>query len=917
MYLQSVSKNVIIFLFLLACGIQGYTQSADEKAIKLVLRIKPGFQKEGSLAQIQSILQPASKAVEIKPFFGNSSLADNKANDRYDLSTIYLIWLKTETSQEKILKKINSLQFVKYAEPLYPIEVFDVPNDPQTNLQYYLPLIQAFDAHDISMGDTNIVIGIVDTGTDLFHEDLEGNYKYNYNDPINGKDDDSDGFTDNYRGWDFGDNDNNPQSEYNNHGTMVSGMASAVTDNGIGIASIGYLTKLLPIKVMDSEGSMESAYQGVVYAADHHCQIINCSWGGTVKSQLGADVIDYAINYRKCMVIAACGNSKIEEDYYPASYPGVVSVAATDNADLKWTGSTYSSQVDICAPGVNVRFTNQNNTYSNGWGTSFAAPLVSGAAALLKAYRPELDAIQIAEQLRVSSDIVDTLTDNQYFIHKMGYGRLNAHNALTKKYLPAVRVTDISYHTNQSEALMNGDELHVIFSVTNYLSQVSNCIIKLSTNSEYLDAVEDIVSTGFLNTYGEAGFDETPLTFTMDPSIPNNWEVEFTFEFQAQVNDGSPEGITYRDYQVFTTIVNKNYIDIEPNKITTTVTSNGSIGFSEQWNKTGKGFIYNQQENLLNAGGIILATDKDQMASALFGTLEFETLQVVDTFSVSTNVFKAQTEYQPIDLENLPIHINQQTLAYKSGLWESSIFQEYQLKNIGSYPLSPLYMAIFADWDLDDIENNRTGYEPGLHLFYTYPHADQLMYTGICLVNQNTSLPYGFDLVTGGNGGMDITTNFSDEQKWFAMLNSRAEAGNDGDSINVASQFTTGPFTLAPDDSITIVWAMIVAKSLYELKTIAQSVRNGYATSASKPLTELKIKIFPNPAIEKVTIEGLEPGKCNSVSLLNLQGEKMLEFETYQQEVEIGLKHFLPGFYLVRIVTNGQLSTEQKIVIIE
>ncbi|GAI36367.1 unnamed protein product, partial [marine sediment metagenome] len=144
--------------------------------------------------------------------------------------------------------------------PHYLPELLYTPDDPLNIYQYYLDTIKAYDAWEICKGDSNIVIGITDTGVDIDHEDLQGNIYYNYNDPINGIDDDNDGFIDNFRGWDLGENDNNPQWEINDHGVVVTGIAGARTDNGIGISGVGFKSRFLP----EPSFSAYTTFSGIV-----------------------------------------------------------------------------------------------------------------------------------------------------------------------------------------------------------------------------------------------------------------------------------------------------------------------------------------------------------------------------------------------------------------------------------------------------------------------------------------------------------------------------------------------------------------------------------------------------------------------------------------------------------------------------
>jgi len=181
-----------------------------------------------------------------------------------DLSLIYELTYVNDLSIGQVIKRLNKLKITEYVEPYYLPKLCYTPNDTSLPSQYYIGLINAENAWGITKGDTNIVIGITDTGWDPTHPDLIGNVKKNYADPINGFDDDLDGYTDNFLGWDLGMNDNDALWESTGHGVNVTGIAAATTDNVTGIAGVGFKTRFLPIKISNSVGQLKQAYQGVV-----------------------------------------------------------------------------------------------------------------------------------------------------------------------------------------------------------------------------------------------------------------------------------------------------------------------------------------------------------------------------------------------------------------------------------------------------------------------------------------------------------------------------------------------------------------------------------------------------------------------------------------------------------------------------
>ncbi len=261
-------------------------------------------------------------ATTLQKIFPKKTKEDNP--NFIDLSLIYQLTFNPQlVDVETAIQRIAGSKIMEYVEPYYLPELTFTPNDTLLSQQYYLGLINAFNAWNINQGDTSITIGITDTGWEPAHPDLISKIKINYSDPINGVDDDNDGYIDNYYGWDLGMNDNNALFESTSHGVAVTGIAAAATNNTTGIAGVGFNTTFLPIKISNAAGFLTHAYQGVVYAADHGCFIINCSWGSYENSRFQEDIIKYAQINHGCLVVAAAGNDNLETPFYPASYEGV------------------------------------------------------------------------------------------------------------------------------------------------------------------------------------------------------------------------------------------------------------------------------------------------------------------------------------------------------------------------------------------------------------------------------------------------------------------------------------------------------------------------------------------------------------------------------------------------------------------
>ena len=298
------------------------------------------------------------------------------------------------------------------------------PSDVYTLKQWHLRKIEAPSAWELSQGDSSFVVGIIDSGVDYRHEDLKDNLAYNHDDPLNGIDDDGDGYTDNYYGWDFGSEDWNPMiDDASAHGSVITGIAAASTNNELGTASPAFHCRYLPVKISDTDGNIRRSNEAILYAAEQGAKVINCSFGGTDYRQSEADVIEYVTNVMDVLVIASAGNGSADERFYPAALDYVIGVGATDLFDQKTSISNYGPSVDLMAPGAAIYGPHKDNQYKLSNGTSISTAVVSGSAILLRSHYPNETAYQIRRRLLDSAEPIDAM--NPDYIGLLGAGRLN------------------------------------------------------------------------------------------------------------------------------------------------------------------------------------------------------------------------------------------------------------------------------------------------------------------------------------------------------------------------------------------------------------------------------------------------------------------------------------------------------------
>ncbi|MEO0332202.1 MAG: S8 family serine peptidase, partial [Bacteroidota bacterium] len=475
----------------------------------IVLKVRSGrnigarLSSKSVVRQIQEIAQTTRMTPVLRPVSKVSVLARQEPS-----AQIYR--LRIDRDVIATINQLLQLEEVVYAEPYYLLKPLNeyIPNDPEAaenGQQDYLESVQAYEAWAIERSSEDMLIGYLDTGVEFGHQDLTDNLYRNEADPINGVDDDGDGYIDNYVGWDFADNDHDPTADKNQHGTLVTGMGSATADNEVGMAGLGFNASYMPIKIFQSDNNLFGfGYEAIAYAADQGCKVINLSWGGAnAYSAFGQDMINYAVLEKDAVVIAAAGNSGEQEDFYPAAFENVLSVAMSDNDGNRVANTTSSYSVDLVAPGSGVYTTKNNDSYGSSSGSSFSAPLVAGAAALVRSKYPELSAQQVMEVLRLSAKDVSDLADNQSCNETLGRGMLQAAQALKSINSPALRMTAFSYQNQAGQYAYYGDTLTISVDIRNFLSaSTAGTLITLSSVSEYVTVLDSVFRPGTIDSLG-------------------------------------------------------------------------------------------------------------------------------------------------------------------------------------------------------------------------------------------------------------------------------------------------------------------------------------------------------------------------------------------------------------------------------
>ena len=374
-----------------------------------------------------------------------------------DLSRIYRIEFPESYSVTKVASEFSKDPNIEYAEPIPVIQLLEVPNDPMYGDLHYLTQIhaeEAWETHKGENGSEEVVIAIVDSGTEWYHEDLVDNIWQNMGEDFDGDGktieftgdewifdpDDEKGYSDDFIGWNFYLSNNDPNPVPGTfmwyHGTLMGGYASATTNNSVGIASISWNLKILPIQ-SGWESPVLQSYNAMIYAAENGADIISNSWGHyDFFSQAHYEAITY-VNQLGSIILGGAANDNQTRLMYPAAYPGVLGVAALNHLDSKAYYSNFGPHIAISAPGGDGTGSNYellstyvNNSYQSASGTSCATPIVAGLLGLVKSYHPEWTSDQVITQVLGTADQIDDI--NPAYENQLGAGRINAHRALTE-----------------------------------------------------------------------------------------------------------------------------------------------------------------------------------------------------------------------------------------------------------------------------------------------------------------------------------------------------------------------------------------------------------------------------------------------------------------------------------------------------
>ncbi len=604
-------------------SLKAFQQASSDKRRGIKAALPPDGLSElltkYQVAEMKSVFRVAGQPAPAKKAAQAAASPSYNGKTREDLFRWYRLTIPTNSDPANAIAALKAFPEVETAEPNYLCRLAEggIPDgttNAGTGLQWHLDVVKAQRAWSFLQtngwpagGTRDVVVAVVDSGVDHTHEDLIGNMWVNPGEiPGNGIDDDENGFVDDVHGCSVVSDPRShsgDSSDYAGHGTHVAGIIAATAFNQRGGVGVAFNVQLMAVRAAQYSGVLTATdvAEGLLYAVDNGADVINMSFGGYQRSQIEEDALGVALN--QAALIAAAGNdslSILQAPFYPAALPYVLGVEATQPPPTEHLLAWFSNHgYEVGAPGMSIYSTLPGNQYAQWSGTSMAAPIVSGLAALMRSLFWQRDVYS-------SRFIMGAIFGTKELGEEPGYqssGLVDGFAALTKPPMPGVTYLQnwvfdnkgISPNNDGDGRVDAGETLNLGIELINRSGQADEVIGILEARAAgtvqndpyvYIDVpLVDFGSIGPFNTsdngflYDAGGVITNavwPFVFTVSPDCPNDHVISFilTLDFM----DGwDPEHHWYQTNKVF------NYVVQRGRDVPTVISTNTTLTADQYW----------------------------------------------------------------------------------------------------------------------------------------------------------------------------------------------------------------------------------------------------------------------------------------------------------------------------------------------
>lgn len=867
-----------------------------------------------------------------------------------DLERTYEIRYLADLDPELVASKIRQIPGVAYAEPLHVLRTQYVPNDSlhgRSGQDFHAQhRIEA--GWDLSQGSPDVVVAIVDSGVDYTHPDLAGKLWRNpspglaatlsplftqiANDTI---------------GWNFWDSGPitapvqtaDPRPNGSSHGTHVAGLAAADTDNRIGISGSGFRSRYMAVRAggtVADPTSIGFGYQGILYAALNGADVINCSFGGTTYSQFGADIVAFATSLGS-LVVGAAGNTGTETSFYPASFPEVLSIGSVTSTGNRSLFSSHGFDLDLMTRGNNLLSTVPNGAYALNTGTSMAAPVAAGIAALVRHRNPTWSPARVRHQMRASADPA-IYAQNSTLADKLGMGALDAFAALDRP-LPGIAVESAVFAGPTGTKLGIGESGTLSVRIRNHGADAVSLAV---TPSPALAGLT--VGGGSAIAVGTLSESDT-ITLTMSVRIEPGFDlgrdplVKLTFADPA-TGYADFRMIRYEGLLVDT---------LDVNRWTTTFAANGTIGFSDAFSGTGGIGAIPQplSESILYEAGLMVSVQTDGgefVINQVRGSNSIEShFRPTEPFIVRepgpVSSADGGSAFTSTGFPNAPrLDVAFETFAFDTPAVDRVVFLRYAVTNASSEVLRQARVGLYADWDIGDYEDNAVAYSAEDSILYAFSPSETDTYPFAAIAHMGRvgsafAIDNGYDGPTDSlrfgtyfSSGSTLFNGFTRQEKAWALRAGTAFTSVDSSDVGMVT--ASGPYTIQPGQTIIAGFILAYGETLDILRSQVAAARAMRLFQVStfggtedgppwidRPTRVALLPNYPNPFNPSTTIRFTLPEAVPvRIEIFDAIGRRVAvladaAFAAGEHRLPFEARGLASGVYRVRIQTPAGADT--------